>query len=47
MFGSVGVHQSADDTDADHEKGLVPVYVLVWRRFHREDSVKRGASREV
>jgi hypothetical protein len=26
MFGSVGVHQRADDADADHQERLVPTW---------------------
>jgi len=28
VFGSVGVHQSADDADADHQERLVPGCML-------------------
>jgi hypothetical protein len=30
VFGTVGVHEGADDADADHEEGLVPASMLVW-----------------
>jgi hypothetical protein len=30
VFGAVGVHEGADDADADHEEGLVPASALVW-----------------
>lgn len=30
VFGAVGVHEGADDADADHQEGLVPAGVLVW-----------------
>jgi hypothetical protein len=30
VFGAVGVHEGADDADADHEEGLVPASMLAW-----------------
>lgn len=47
VLGAVGVHESADDTNADHQERLVPVYALAWgpsrgEEFHATYQLDNG-----